>query len=228
MRNNWRVTASSPLGAGRTALVFGLDDGRVLRRYVGGADATAEAEIMMFVQRFGYPVPAVESAEGADIVMERIDGPTMLELLLDSRLDPSSGGAMLAELQAQLHAIPPRPGCPPSERLLHLDLHPGNVMIGSHGPVVIDWANARNGPPDLDLAVSALILASVIIADHPAAAHAAEMLAAYLGAAGGRPDRQLGSAVRMRSADPHLEPGEIALLDEAASLVRAALPRPGA
>lgn len=101
MRNNWRVTASSPLGAGRTALVFGLDDGRVLRRYVGGADATAEAEIMMFVQRFGYPVPAVESAEGADIVMERIDGPTMLELLLDSRLDPSSGGAMLAELQAQ-------------------------------------------------------------------------------------------------------------------------------
>lgn len=215
---------STPLASGRTAQVFALDERRVLRRYVGGEDATAEAELMAYVHGHGYPVPAVESADGPDIVMARIDGPTMLELILDGRLAPSAAGATLGELHTRLHAIPPRPGCPPNERLLHLDLHPGNIMIDSHGPVVIDWCNARDGLPALDIAVSALILAVVIAAAvEPMAAGARAMLHPYLAAAGGRPDRQLEEAVRMRSADPHLERDEVALLDHAASIVRDAL-----
>jgi len=214
----------SLLARGRTAHVFALDDARVLRRYDGDEDATAEADVMAYLSTHGYPVPKVESASGPDIVMERIDGPTMLELLLDGRLEPAAAGVTLGELHTRLHAIPPGPGCPPAERMLHLDLHPGNVMVGSRGPMVIDWCNARNGLPDLDIAVSALILAEVIAGGHLAEAGAHEMLVRLLATAGGRPEDQLDEAARMRAADPHLEPGEIALHDRAASIVRAALP----
>ncbi len=45
-------------------------------------------------------------------------------------------------------------------RLLHLDLHPFNVLVDEAGQVsgVIDWANAAAGHPDLDRARSASIL----------------------------------------------------------------------
>jgi aminoglycoside phosphotransferase (APT) family kinase protein len=48
----------------------------------------------------------------------------------------------------------------PKDRLLHLDLHPFNVLVGGGGEVtgVIDWANARAGPPSLDQARSFSIL----------------------------------------------------------------------
>ena len=40
----------------------------------------------------------------------------------------------------------------PGDRLLHRDLHPLNVLISRHGPVVIDWANASRGAPAFDVA----------------------------------------------------------------------------
>jgi hypothetical protein len=43
--------------------------------------------------------------------------------------------------------------------LLHLDLHPFNILIDADGePVVIDWANAARGPAVLDVARTATIL----------------------------------------------------------------------
>lgn len=50
-------------------------------------------------------------------------------------------------------------GAPEGDRLLHLDLHPFNVLVDEAGQVcgVIDWANAAAGHPDLDRARSAAI-----------------------------------------------------------------------
>jgi aminoglycoside phosphotransferase (APT) family kinase protein len=45
-------------------------------------------------------------------------------------------------------------------RLLHLDLHPLNVMLGPKGPVVIDWTNACRGDPSTDVALSWAIIAA--------------------------------------------------------------------
>lgn len=42
--------------------------------------------------------------------------------------------------------------------LLHGDLHPGNVLLGSDGPVVIDWFDATVGHPLADVARTALLL----------------------------------------------------------------------
>ena len=61
----------------------------------------------------------------------------------------------LAELHARLHRIPPE-----GDRLVHLDLHPGNVLLARRGPVVIDWTNASGGDPALDVALTWVICAT--------------------------------------------------------------------
>ncbi len=43
--------------------------------------------------------------------------------------------------------------------ILHLDLHPANVMLTRCGPVVIDWANAARGEGEFDVALTAVVLA---------------------------------------------------------------------
>jgi aminoglycoside phosphotransferase (APT) family kinase protein len=43
--------------------------------------------------------------------------------------------------------------------MVHLDLHPLNVMGTSAGLVVIDWANARRGDPAVDVANTWSLLA---------------------------------------------------------------------
>ena len=47
---------------------------------------------------------------------------------------------------------------PDGDRLLHGDFHPGNIMLGDQGPVIIDWTNAMRGSPEADFARSMLIL----------------------------------------------------------------------
>jgi aminoglycoside phosphotransferase (APT) family kinase protein len=47
----------------------------------------------------------------------------------------------------------------PSPALLHLDLHPFNVLLDeAETPTVIDWANAASGPAELDLARTATMM----------------------------------------------------------------------
>ena len=47
---------------------------------------------------------------------------------------------------------------PDGDRLLHGDFHPGNIMLGDQGPVIIDWSGAARGSPEADFARSLLIL----------------------------------------------------------------------
>lgn len=54
-------------------------------------------------------------------------------------------------------------------------------MIAKHGPVVIDWRNARLGHPDVDVALTAVILAQVAVDPaHPAAAPAGTLITEFL------------------------------------------------
>ncbi|AKU15323.1 phosphotransferase [Luteipulveratus mongoliensis] len=217
------------LASGRDADVFEVEVGRVLRRYRDEhQDATAEAVVMRHVATAGYPVPTVYDTDGPDIVMDRVDGPTMMEAILDGSLSPAAAAEMLADLLHRLHAIAPPPGLGPVERVdgepaagdavLHLDLHPLNVLITPGGPVVIDWCNARSGPPGLDRAVSALILAQVVngeFVDMGAAAR--ELFDPFLAAVGPLPERDL--AVAYRSADPNMTADELDRLTQAAALL---------
>ncbi|MFC7479387.1 phosphotransferase family protein [Luedemannella flava] len=70
------------LGSGRTADVFAVDGERVVRRYRESWDTAREAAIMTYVGGHGYPVPAVHGSDGPELVMERLDGVTMLSALV--------------------------------------------------------------------------------------------------------------------------------------------------
>jgi aminoglycoside phosphotransferase (APT) family kinase protein len=49
-------------------------------------------------------------------------------------------------------------GLPDGDRLCHGDFHPGNVVVGPDGNVIIDWPNATSGHPSADLARTMLLL----------------------------------------------------------------------
>lgn len=47
---------------------------------------------------------------------------------------------------------------PYGDRVCHGDFHPGNVMLGSSPPVIIDWPDAAAGDPLADVARTSLLL----------------------------------------------------------------------
>lgn len=115
---------------------------------------------MRYARSRGYPVPEVLAVSGRDLVLDRITGPTMQDVLLGGTGSLLDEAARLAELHHRLHRIAGPDWLPPrgdGDRLLHLDLHPKNVILSSSGPIVIDWANAARGPAALDPALAIAI-----------------------------------------------------------------------
>ena len=148
------------LARGEDADVFAIDERRVLRRYRRRAVPEGEVAIMRHVLERGYPAPRVFDVSGPDLTLERIDGPTMLDDLRRRPWGFRTHARTLARLHRELHAIaPPDFLRGEGDAILHLDLHPANVMLGPRGPVVIDWANAARGPAGLDVALTAVVLA---------------------------------------------------------------------
>ena len=211
------------VGTGRTADVFALDGDRVLRRYRDGKDVGTEAAVMEHVRAHGFPAPAVHHASGPDLVLDRLLGPTLLSALVNGDTSPRDAAAVLAGLHTTLHALPPA-GHPhpvaPGDTVIHLDLHPDNVVLTGAGPVLIDWRNATDGPAGLDVAYSALILAQVAV--DPAAdlgPLADALIAPLLRAAGGAPLDHLEAAAARRGRDPQMTATELEQLATAAALV---------
>jgi aminoglycoside phosphotransferase (APT) family kinase protein len=155
------------LAAGRDCAIYEYGPGLVLRRARDGRSLATEAEAMQYLIDSGYPVPRIHelSDDGTDLVMERIAGPTMVELLGAKPWLVGRCGRVLADLHRQLHDIAAPPHWPPSvvgsgDRVVHLDLHPLNVMMSSTGPVVIDWPYATRGDPHTDVALAWALMAA--------------------------------------------------------------------
>ena len=119
---------------------------------------------MGYVAQHGYPVPRVEeiSADGSELVMERIDGATMLEALSRQPWTLRRHASVLAALHDRLHEIPGPPWLDPflagGDCLVHLHLHPLNVILSPKGPVLIDWSNAARGAGPADVALTWLVM----------------------------------------------------------------------
>ena len=155
------------LASGRDADIFEYGPASVLRRSRAGRSMAFEAQTMDYLSRHDYPVPAIEelSDDGCDLVMRRIDGRSMVEELGRAPWTVHRQADTLAELHQRLHAIPAPDFLPPSPvgpgtSILHLDLHPLNVLISNGGPVVIDWTSACAGNADADAALAWLLMSA--------------------------------------------------------------------
>ena len=144
------------IATGRAADVYAFGDELVLRRYRSDHFSLYEAAAMQHLAAHGYPVPHVVEVCGRDLVMERLDGPTMLKDVERHPWRLPRHSATIADLLDRLHRIPAPPWLDrrhsSGDTIVHLDLHPDNVMVTSRGPVVIDWSNVGLGDPDAELA----------------------------------------------------------------------------
>lgn len=159
------ISATRVLARGRSSVVVDLGDGRVLRRALGGGEVAAEAAVMRWAREHGAPVPEVFDAHGSDLVMEHITGPTLLAELVADPGRAREVGQVLGDLHRCLDGVPAPAGLgvrhsrAPGRALLHGDLHPGNVVMGPQGPVLVDWTNAGAGPRAADVAETWIVLA---------------------------------------------------------------------
>ena len=159
-----QYVAGPLLASGRDAEILEYGPGLVLRRSRHRHSMEKDATVMRYVAQHGYPVPRVEqiSSDGFELIMERIDGPTMLEVLSRQPWMLWRHAALLATLHDRLHEIPGPQWLDPflagGDRLVHLDLHPLNVVLSPKGPVVIDWSNAARGAGAADVALTWLVM----------------------------------------------------------------------
>ncbi|MGA9347015.1 MAG: phosphotransferase, partial [Nocardioidaceae bacterium] len=211
----------------RDAEVYAEGAGRVRRRYRDGRDASGEAAVMRWLDGAGFPVPTVYAVDGPDLVMARVEGPTLAESLLSDQVPPAEAGLLLAHLHDRLHALGPPQGDLP---MGHLDLHPLNVLMSPDGPVVIDWSNARPVEPAFDVAVSVVILACTAVVLPPELAgveaatlrgKVATLLSAFLDAVSDDPADGLAEALAWRGRDPNLSDEERAGLPKALAWAQA-------
>ena len=220
------------LATGRRTDVYDLGDGRVLRRYRDAShDAEVEARVMRHVAERGYPVPRVDEAEGTDLVMERVDGPTMAASLAASPWSVPLHARRLARLQRRLAAIEAPDWLlartadqrhPHS--VLHLQLAPTNVVLAAGGPVVLDWTEASEGPAGFDAALTFVELSTAPATTARDRAVRRALAGAFRSLRRRRDlDPFLGAACDHRLADPELGPDErVAVADLRRRLVAAA------
>jgi len=170
--------------------------------------AQREVAAMAAAREHGLPVPVLARegiwSERPVMVLSWMPGLTLRQALIDrpeaanalgeafgraqARIHQCPAPAMLRERSARWLAIPGaeaeitkhvQQACAQTQRLLHLDYHPLNVLV-EQGAIsaILDWTNACSGDPRCDLARTETIL-TFAPAHHPEA-QATEMWKALI------------------------------------------------
>lgn len=184
-----------PIGQGRTAEIFEWGGGKALKLYfdwVPEAWVNLEARVTKTVFDAGIPAPQmydiVEFEGRLGIVLERVEGPSMLDCFIGQPWKLWIFANLFAELHAKIHsckveglssqherlaktiregelsddtkeaALKVLAELPQGQSLCHFDFHPGNVIMTRRGPVIIDWMAATQGNPLSDVARTLLLL----------------------------------------------------------------------
>jgi Ser/Thr protein kinase RdoA (MazF antagonist) len=195
--------------------VYALDARTVLRRYRQRDVPEREVAVMRYVRQRGYPAPEVVSVNGADLVLERATGTTMRVDLARRPWTLVANARLLADLHRRLHRIAAPewlPAIGPGGSVIHLDLHPENVLLHETGALVIDWANARAGHWADDVAQTYVILAAADLGRWTRLALRAFLWAYLAGFDRGTVRSHLPAAIARRMADPNMTARERELI----------------
>lgn len=106
-----------------------------LKVFRSGDDARREAEVL---ERVAHPniVRSLGVCAPRYLLMEHLEGPTLRQMIDEGELKPNDVmriGVHIGAALARVHAA----------GYLHLDLKPGNVIVASGRPVLIDFGTAR-------------------------------------------------------------------------------------
>lgn len=229
------------IARGRNADVYLMNDTQVLRRLHTGAQTYPNIDLLRHLNALGFPTTRIIQVEGTDLILERLHGPNLLQALDAREVTMSQGVRILLDLHAALHALPPPPRAEeapaeatqptvpttPSAKvsMLHLDLHPGNILLTADGPRVIDWESARLGSAGVDLATTALVFAEVVVDGNEYALAAHRMLRHFTEGTGGDFGPYLAEAVTVRGSLTNVDPAERELLPQASLVVEHELRR---
>ena len=189
------------IARGRTAEVFSWKENQVLKLFLEGRDVGSiehEAQVTSAVHNLGLPVPSVggivQVQDRLGIVFERVNGPSMLQVLRSNPWRIGELTAIMAKLhfEIHLHDMPQLSSLredlkktinelvdlpqevrrkildrleqlPDGTAICHLDFHPDNIIMSSHGPVVIDWTGVKRGDPLADVTSASLLLRAAAV-----------------------------------------------------------------
>jgi aminoglycoside phosphotransferase (APT) family kinase protein len=113
------------------------------------------------------------------------------------------------------------------DRLLHLDLHPMNVMLTDRGPVVIDWTNAAAGDPLTDVGLTYVLTTCAVgpmpgwvnrLLGPPRRWMTHRFVRRYRGP---DLDRHIAHAAELKMLDPNMSAGEVEACRRLADRLRA-------
>jgi len=210
------------LAQGRDCDIYDRGDGTVLRRSRSAYDQTFEADVLGWAAEHDYPVPAVHELQddGRDLVMDKVEGPTLLQAIEKKPWKVGAYGRLLGDLHVRLHELPAPdfvPALADGDRMLHFDLHPLNVILSPTGPVVIDWTNACRGRAGVDIARAWALMACASADDVSAVVKLAlgpirrRLVGSFLDVAGRDEGRRgLALAYELTSLDPNISDVEMA------------------
>lgn len=183
------------LGQGRQAEVFGYGKDQVIKLFHPNTPLDVikhEHKIALIIQQCSLPAPKVGEIitiqERSGIVYGRLEGPTLLQILLSDNTKAEWIGEISGRLHARMHqgkgdSLPSQKedfekkihaaainrglkdkalrlldSLPDSNEICHGDFHPDNVMAAPEGPVIIDWVNAKRGNRTADFVLSGLMI----------------------------------------------------------------------
>src|SRR5262249_24685871 len=183
------------IGEGAFSDVHAWAPGQVVKLFKAGVPRRLSWwEARMTRAVFAAGGPALEvfdevTLEGRfGLVLNRLDGPTLLQITRSGAITFGQAGAILASVSLSLHKTPPPPDViclrdsmggsllgivpkhiatgilalverlRPGDGLCHGDLHPDNVIMTADGPRLIDWLGAVRAPAAFDLAISHFLL----------------------------------------------------------------------
>ncbi len=127
-----------------------------------GENSIRERDAITILRASKYPAPNMvgELTDGS-IILEKPEGSTMLKDLTSRPWRIHKHARTLAQLHRKLGDIEAPLSwaqvCPGSS-VLHLDLHPGNVLITTDGPVVVNWHTVARGSTSFDAALTYVML----------------------------------------------------------------------